>query len=104
MDFGDCVRRTGAMRCAILHHCADAREAHVPPGNELIKEGETTGRLYVLVDGKLDVVRYDTLVATLKEPGAIVGKMPALLSRPTRRPFAPPNKLGSTNLTTRLHS
>jgi CRP-like cAMP-binding protein len=67
---------------AVLEHCAGGRETSFPVGTQLICEGETTGRLYVLVDGQLDVIKDGTVVASVAEPGAIIGEMSALLDQP----------------------
>ena len=67
---------------AVLDHCAGGRETNFPAGKQVICEGETTGRLYVLLDGKLDVVKGGTLVASVTEPGSIIGEMSALLGQP----------------------
>jgi CRP/FNR family transcriptional regulator, cyclic AMP receptor protein len=67
---------------AVLDHCAGGRETSFPAGKQVICEGETTGRLYVLVDGKLEVVKGGTVVASVTEPGSIVGEMSALLGQP----------------------
>jgi CRP/FNR family transcriptional regulator, cyclic AMP receptor protein len=67
---------------AILEHCNGGRERLLPAGTLVIREGETTGRLHVLLEGRLDVLKGDTLVASLAEPGAVVGEMSVLLGRP----------------------
>jgi CRP/FNR family cyclic AMP-dependent transcriptional regulator len=67
---------------AILDHCAGGRETSFPPGKQVICEGETTGRLYVLVDGQLDVVKGGAVVASVTEPGSVLGEMSALLGQP----------------------
>lgn len=52
------------------------------PGTILIAEGETTGRLYILAQGSVEVLRGDTQVAIVGEPGAVFGEMSVLLKRP----------------------
>ena len=44
-------------------------------------EGTTSGHLYVLKDGMVEVLRGDTQVATVEEPGALFGEMSVLLNR-----------------------
>src|SRR6185369_10843606 len=51
-------------------------------GATLIAEGSSTAKLYVLSSGSLEVLRGEMSVATIDEPGAIVGEMAALLGRP----------------------
>ncbi|RTL49729.1 MAG: cyclic nucleotide-binding domain-containing protein [Bradyrhizobiaceae bacterium] len=67
---------------AILDYCGGGLLREVAPTAILIREGERTGHLFVLVEGRLEVVKGDTVVATLTEPGAIVGEMSALLGQP----------------------
>jgi len=45
----------------------------------VIHEGGTTGQLYVLIEGRLEVIKGDTVVASIAEPGAVVGEMSVLL-------------------------
>ena len=51
----------------------------VGPRGVLVQEGQKTGRLYVLKSGDLEIVRDGSLVASLGEPGLIVGEMSVLL-------------------------
>lgn len=67
---------------AILDHFTGGREVVLAAGGLLIRQGESTGHLYVLVDGRLDVIKGDTVVATVAEPGAILGEMSVLLKQP----------------------
>jgi CRP/FNR family transcriptional regulator, cyclic AMP receptor protein len=55
---------------AILQHCSGGRETSFPVGSQIIREGETARRLYVLVDGQLEVVKDGTVVANVAEPGS----------------------------------
>jgi CRP/FNR family transcriptional regulator, cyclic AMP receptor protein len=57
-------------------------EVSVAAGEVLIAEGASTGRLFVLLEGRLAVRKGDETVATLTEPGACVGEMAALLGIP----------------------
>ena len=67
---------------AILQHCSGGRETRLPAAAVLIREGESTGHLYVLIEGSLEVLKGDTVVAVVAEPGAILGEMSVLLDRP----------------------
>jgi CRP/FNR family transcriptional regulator, cyclic AMP receptor protein len=67
---------------AVLKHCEGGRETIIPAGTQFIQEGQTSGRLYVLVNGRLDILKSETVVATMSEPGAIVGEMSVLLGLP----------------------
>lgn len=67
---------------SILDHCSGVNREEFPAGTIVLSEGKTSGRLYVLADGAVDVLRGDTLVATIREPGAIFGEMSVLLDLP----------------------
>ena len=54
----------------------------VPPRGVLVAEGERSGKLFVLKSGNLDIVRDGSVVATLSDPGEVVGEMSALLDLP----------------------
>ena len=48
----------------------------------LIREGEVTGALFVLVEGAVEVSREGTVIAVVDEPGALFGEMSVLLDGP----------------------
>jgi CRP/FNR family transcriptional regulator, cyclic AMP receptor protein len=66
----------------ILDYCTGGIQRHVSAGAFVVHEGHTTGHLYVLIEGRLDVVKGDTVVATIAEPGAVLGEMSVLLDKP----------------------
>ena len=49
------------------------------PGEVMLREGERTGRLFVLAEGALEVFRGEVPIALIDEPGAVFGEMAALL-------------------------
>jgi CRP-like cAMP-binding protein len=51
----------------------------LPAGAILLQQGKRSGRLYVLAEGQVEVLREDTVVAVIDEPGAMFGEMSALL-------------------------
>lgn len=51
----------------------------VAPGTELIEEGVPTGRLYCVESGAFDVIRGGVRIVTIREPGAFLGEISALL-------------------------
>jgi CRP-like cAMP-binding protein len=67
---------------SILDHCGNAEPRTCAAGTVLIEEGGTSGRLFVLVEGRVEVLRGDTQVALVDEPGAIFGEMSVLLGVP----------------------
>jgi CRP/FNR family cyclic AMP-dependent transcriptional regulator len=66
----------------ILEYCIGGTGRNVTAGTEVLHEGGRTGHLYVLIEGRLEVVKGDTVVATLTEPGAVLGEMSVLLDQP----------------------
>jgi CRP/FNR family cyclic AMP-dependent transcriptional regulator len=64
---------------AVLDYCTGGIQRNVPAGTLIIREGGTTGHLYVLIEGRLEVLKGDTVVASIAEPGAVVGEMSVLL-------------------------
>lgn len=58
------------------------RKIEVPAGAELLTEGTRSGRLFVLADGVLEVLRGDTQVAVVADSGAVFGEMSVLLDTP----------------------
>ena len=69
---------------SILEHCAaaGARQQRLEIGTVLLVEGESSGRLYVLKQGTIEVTRGDVVVAIVNAPGAVFGEMSGLLARP----------------------
>jgi CRP-like cAMP-binding protein len=66
----------------ILDYCTGGVQRRVPAGGVVLHEGTKTGRLFVLLEGRLEVIRGDAIVAVLAEPGAVTGEMSLLLDRP----------------------
>jgi CRP-like cAMP-binding protein len=63
----------------MLELSAALPEVTCPRAEVLIREGEVHGRLFVLVDGELEVTRAGTRITVVDHPGAIFGEMSALL-------------------------
>ncbi len=63
----------------ILDYCEGMDVVTFAPGEMLIEEGTRTGKLYVLIEGEVDVVRRDQQVTHIDEPGSIFGEMSVLL-------------------------
>ena len=61
----------------LLHRRQRRRE--VPAGTLVLHEGSKTGHLFVLLEGRLEVIKGDSVVAVLTEPGAMLGEMSVLL-------------------------
>ena len=66
----------------ILEYCIGGLRRNVSAGTIVLHEGGRTGHLYVLIEGRLEVIKSDTVVATITEPGAVLGEMSVLLDQP----------------------
>ncbi|MGV8839769.1 MAG: Crp/Fnr family transcriptional regulator [Bauldia sp.] len=64
----------------ILDLAAEFPDYQFDAGEPLLKVGDNTGRLYVLVAGTVEVFRDDVTIAFVDEPGAIFGEMSLLLN------------------------
>lgn len=53
-----------------------------PADSVLLPEGARTGRLYILVEGEIEILKGDVQVETVSEPGALFGEISALLDTP----------------------
>ena len=67
---------------AVLDYCTGGIEREVPAGTQVIHEGGKTGHLFVLIRGRLEVIKGDVVVAVVTEPGAMLGEMSVLLDQP----------------------
>ncbi|MBR0758347.1 cyclic nucleotide-binding domain-containing protein [Bradyrhizobium jicamae] len=67
---------------AILDHCSGGVRRQLPEGASFIHEGSKSGHLFVLIDGKIEVIKGDSVVAVITEPGAVFGEMSVLLDQP----------------------
>ncbi len=66
----------------MLEYCIGGIRRNEAAGSIILHEGGRTGHLYVLIEGKLEVIKGGTVVATITEPGAVLGEMSVLLDRP----------------------
>lgn len=81
----------GAM-ATVLALCQSVPEIRFDAGDTLLVEGQTTGLLYVLIEGEVEILKGDLQVDTVAEPGAIFGEISALIDIPhmaTVRAVAP---------------
>jgi CRP/FNR family transcriptional regulator, cyclic AMP receptor protein len=67
---------------AMLDYCGGATRREVAAGTLVLHEGSKTGHLFVLLEGRLEVVKGDSIVAVVSEPGAMFGEMSVLLDQP----------------------
>src|SRR3954466_6816593 len=66
----------------ILEYCIGGLRRNVSAGTLVLHEAGRTGHLYVLIEGRLEVIKGDSVVAVLTEPGAVLGEMSVLLDQP----------------------
>jgi CRP-like cAMP-binding protein len=66
----------------ILWRFEDMTPKRFAAGDALTQEGRETGKLFVLKSGTVEVRRGGVVVATIGEPGAVIGEMSVLLDRP----------------------
>jgi len=52
------------------------------PGETVIADGSRTGRLLILGKGTVAIVKEDTEIAKVAEPGAVFGELSVLLDQP----------------------
>ena len=67
---------------SLLDHCGAFARREFAPGEVLLRDGERSGRLFVLAEGTLEVFRGDVEIAIVSEPGAVFGEMSVLLDSP----------------------
>lgn len=68
----------GSMR-GVLAFCEGLPLDSFEAGGVLIAEGPASGRMFILVEGTVEVLRGETQVAEISDAGAIFGEMAALL-------------------------
>ena len=67
---------------SLLDRYDDSSRVEFPAGSVLLAEGKRSGRLFVLCEGTVEVVRGDTAVAVVSEAGSVFGEMSVLLDLP----------------------
>jgi CRP/FNR family transcriptional regulator, cyclic AMP receptor protein len=67
---------------AFLKLIAGHKIENFDAGGVVIEQGTIGGRLYVLIQGEIEVLRDKVRVAKISEPGAIFGEMRVLLGGP----------------------
>ena len=67
---------------SVLEHSDPERRQELSAGTVLIAEGTRSGRLFVLAEGSVEVVRGETQIAVVNEPGSFFGEMSVLLDLP----------------------
>ena len=66
----------------ILQYCKGRKAESFKSGAVLINEGGGERTLFVLIEGQVEVLRKDTQVSYIDEPGSLFGEMSVLLDMP----------------------
>lgn len=66
----------------ILEYCEGLKIASFKSGATILTEGERLGKIYILAEGEVEVIRERTQVTHVDEPGSIFGEMSVLLDMP----------------------
>jgi CRP-like cAMP-binding protein len=67
---------------SILDFCQDLPRKRFKAGDVLLTEGETSGKLYFLIDGDVEILKSDYQINVVSEPGSIFGEISVLLGTP----------------------
>ena len=52
------------------------------PGETIVEQGTTSGKLFFLVEGAVEIIKDGVSVCVAREPGAVLGEMSAFLQAP----------------------
>lgn len=66
----------------ILALCAGLPVREFAAGETVLEDGQRSGRLYILDEGRVEIVKGTVQVATAAHRGAVFGEMSALLDQP----------------------
>ena len=66
----------------ILEYCKGRKAETFKSGAILLEEGAEDHKLFVLIEGQVEVLRKDTQVSYIEEPGSLFGEMSVLLDMP----------------------
>jgi CRP-like cAMP-binding protein len=64
---------------SILSFCAGLPEQSFAAGEVLIAEGGREDKLFVLIEGEVEILKGDTEINVVSDPGAVFGEMAVLL-------------------------
>jgi CRP/FNR family transcriptional regulator, cyclic AMP receptor protein len=70
-----------ADKAAFQNSLADLPVVTYQPGETVIVDGSKTGRLLILKKGNVAIVKEDTEIAKVAEPGAVFGELSVLLGQ-----------------------
>jgi CRP/FNR family cyclic AMP-dependent transcriptional regulator len=80
------------MAASILDQIREYPTRRFEPGEIIVEQGTTTGKLFFLVEGTVEVVKDGVRICVAREPGSVLGEMSVFLDAPhaaTGRALAP---------------
>jgi CRP-like cAMP-binding protein len=66
----------------LLDGCKNSAEESFEKGEEILKEGQRNDKLYILAEGKVEVIKDGVQIAIVGEKGAVFGEISALIKTP----------------------
>ena len=72
----------------MLDFCVGLPERSLAGSEVLLEEGTTSGELYVLIEGELEVLKEDLQICTVSDPGSVFGEISVLLGYSTPGNFS----------------
>ena len=66
----------------ILELCKAVPTRTFEPGDVLLAEGKTSGLLYILIEGEVEILKGQLQINSVADPGAVFGEMSLLLGIP----------------------
>jgi CRP-like cAMP-binding protein len=66
----------------ILSFCSSEKSTIVPDQTIIIEENTKTGAIFILIEGKIEIIKNGAPVAILSEPGTIIGEISLLQDCP----------------------
>ena len=67
---------------SILDLCQGLATHRFERGDILLKEGEMSGKLYLLIEGQVEILKNDYQINVVADPGALFGEISVLLGIP----------------------
>lgn len=66
----------------ILSFCSSEQSTIVPDQTNIIEEGTKTGAIFILIEGRIEIIKNGSSVAILSEPGTVIGEISLLQDCP----------------------
>lgn len=67
---------------SLLDRFATKARTSIPANTVLLETGQRSGKLYILIEGQIEISRGGISVTSVSEPGAVLGEMSILLDVP----------------------